>query len=309
LLRRQLLTGSSGQLVSFPTALVDVFASSGLLRFPLLIERGDLKKLELNAATDPLTGLYNRRLFQETFEKELNRAKRYSHPLSLVMLDLHRFKEVNDRHGHPRGDDVLRAVAATLRKSLRTSDSAFRLGGDEFALILPQTDLTQALEIAKRIGVVFSEVLHSLQISVDVSMDHGVATFAVDGDQADELIHIADERLYRLKHANRAKTSAESEPAPSDVEPPSGTPQETASTPEMPVYEAPSHSTATATPIESPQPEKSAPAEMPRPSEGSSAAAVSTSSSAALRVPPTDGQRIQPPTGYLVQRKAERVSM
>ena len=80
LLRRQLLSGSSGKEVSLQTALIDVFASSKLFRFPLLIERDDLKKLELNAATDPLTGLYNRRLFQETFEKELNRAKRYAHP-------------------------------------------------------------------------------------------------------------------------------------------------------------------------------------------------------------------------------------
>jgi len=75
--------------------------------------------------TDPLTGLYNRRLFAETFEKELNRARRYTQPLGLVTLDLHRFKEVNDKHGHPRGDEVLRAAAATLKKALRTSDSAF----------------------------------------------------------------------------------------------------------------------------------------------------------------------------------------
>src|SRR5256884_9344114 len=87
-----------------------------------------------NAVTDPLTGLYNRRLFGESFEKELNRARRYTQPLSLVILDLHRFKEVNDKHGHPRGDEVLRATAATLKKALRTSDSAFRIGGDEFAL-------------------------------------------------------------------------------------------------------------------------------------------------------------------------------
>jgi diguanylate cyclase (GGDEF)-like protein len=205
LLRQQSLSGSSGQPVSLQTALVDVFSSAGLFRFPILIEREDLKKLELSAVTDPLTGLHNRRLFQETFEKELNRARRYAHPLSLVTLDLHRFKEVNDQLGHPRGDDVLRAVASTLRKSLRTSDSAFRVGGDEFSLLLPQTDAAQAFALAKRISVVFSEVLQTLQISIQVTIDQGIATYSADGETVEQLIQIADERLYRLKHANHGK--------------------------------------------------------------------------------------------------------
>src|SRR5206468_9964729 len=162
---------------------------------------------ELNAVTDPLTGLYNRRLFAETFEKELNRARRYSQPLGLVTLDLHRFKEVNDKHGHPRGDDVLRAAAATLKKALRTSDSAFRIGGDEFALLLPQTDSAQALALCRRIETVFSEMLQPLQLAVTVAMDHGIAIFPQDAEQADQLIRIADERLYRLKHANHTKTA------------------------------------------------------------------------------------------------------
>jgi hypothetical protein len=88
--------------VSLKTALVDVLASSGWLRVPVLIEYDELKKLQLNAVTDPLTGLYNRRLFNEAFEKELNRARRYGLPLALVILDLHRFKEVNDRHDRRR---------------------------------------------------------------------------------------------------------------------------------------------------------------------------------------------------------------
>ena len=87
LLRQQTLSGSSGQAVPLQTALVDVFTTSGLFRFPLLVERDNLKKLELSAVTDALTGLHNRRLFQETFEKELNRARRYALPLSLVTLD------------------------------------------------------------------------------------------------------------------------------------------------------------------------------------------------------------------------------
>src|ERR1700704_6227218 len=230
LARRRELTDLVGRQVSLKTALTDVLSSSGLLRVPILIEYDELKRLELNAVTDPLTGLYNRRLFAETFEKELNRARRYGQPLGLVTLDLHRFKEVNDKHGHPRGDDVLRAAAATLKKALRTSDYAFRIGGDEFALLLPQTDASQALALARRVETVFAEVLQPLQLTVGVSMDHGAANFPQDAEQADQLIRIADERLYRLKHTNHSRKGngssrtdtpdAQEEPPAASVPPP-----------------------------------------------------------------------------------------
>ena len=194
LTRRRELSDRAERPVSLKTALMDVLTTSGFLRVPIIIEYDELKRLQLNAVTDPLTDLYNRRLFNETFEKELNRARRYGQPLGLVILDLHRFKEVNDKHGHPRGDDVLRAAAATLKRSLRTSDSAFRIGGDEFALILPQTDAPQALALGRRVQTVFAEVLQPLELGVSVSMDHGVANFPQDADSAEQLIRIADER-------------------------------------------------------------------------------------------------------------------
>ena len=204
--RRRALTDPAGRQIALKAALLDVLATSGVLRVPIMMEYEDLKKIELNAVTDPLTGLYNRRLFGESFEKELNRARRYTQPLSLVILDLHRFKEVNDKHGHPRGDEVLRATAATLKKALRTSDSAFRIGGDEFALLLPQTDSQQALALSRRVEAVFAEMLQPLQLEVAVSMDHGIAIFPQDAEQSDQLIRIADERLYRQKHENHRKT-------------------------------------------------------------------------------------------------------
>ncbi len=218
LARRRVLTDQAGRPVALKAVLLDVLASFGFLRMPIIIEYEDLKKLEVNAVTDPLTGLYNRRLFGESFEKELNRARRYAQPLSLAILDLHRFKEVNDRHGHPRGDEVLRVTAATLKKALRTSDSAFRIGGDEFALLLPQTDLQQALALSRRVETVLAEMLHPLQLEVTVTMDHGIAIFPQDAEQADQLIRIADERLYRQKHDNHRKTvdsASRIEPAPS----------------------------------------------------------------------------------------------
>src|SRR5271163_3435529 len=210
LTRRRELSENLGRQISLKTALMDVLTSAGLFRVPILIEYDELKKLQLNAVTDPLTGLYNRRLFGESFEKELNRARRYGQPLGLVILDLHRFKEVNDTHGHPRGDEVLRAAAATLKNALRTSDSAFRIGGDEFALLLPQTDAPQAMALSRRVEMIFAENLKTLQLTVGVNMDHGVANFPQDGEHADQLIRVADERLYRLKHASHGRSSGSS---------------------------------------------------------------------------------------------------
>jgi diguanylate cyclase (GGDEF)-like protein len=290
LLRRRELSEHLGRQISLKTALMDVLTSAGLFRVPILIEYDELKKLQLNAVTDPLTGLYNRRLFSESFEKELNRARRYGSPLGLVILDLHRFKEVNDKHGHPRGDEVLRAVAATLKKALRTSDSAFRIGGDEFALLLPQADAAQALALSRRIGAVFAESIAHFQMGVSVSMDHGVATFPQDGDQADQLIHLADERLYRLKHANHGKPSA----GGSRTELASGAAPE----PSIPPTTERQSSAPRTIPFESKRP--------PEKSDSALATAASTTaseiSSQALAVPP-------PARVYAIQRKAERVSM
>jgi diguanylate cyclase (GGDEF)-like protein len=288
--RRRELAGLLGRQVSLKTALIDVLSSAGFLRVPILIEYDDLKRLELNAVTDPLTGLYNRRLFAETFEKELNRARRYSQPLGLVTLDLHRFKEVNDKHGHPRGDDVLRAAAATLKKALRTSDSAFRIGGDEFALLLPQTDSVQALALSRRIETVFSDMLQPLQLSVTVAMDHGIAIFPQDAEQADQLIRIADERLYRLKHANHTKTANGS--ARTEVLPAAELPTSPASERAAPVAQPISIETGRAN-------------EKAESSVAEAAAAPSAAPSAAASpdiVP-------APSRVFAVQRKAERVSM
>src|SRR5881275_2600832 len=202
--RRRALTDQAGRPVVLKAALMDVLATAGMIRVPVILEYEELKKLELNAVTDPLTGLYNRRLFSESFEKELNRARRYTQPLSLVILDLHRFKEVNDKHGHPRGDEVLRATAATLKKALRSSDSAFRIGGDEFALLLPQTDAQQALALSRRVEAVFVEILQPLQLQVAVSMDNGNAMIHADGNL--QLQRLEDLDKYRFDAAAERKS-------------------------------------------------------------------------------------------------------
>ena len=304
LTRRRELTDHLGRQVALKTALMDVLTSAGLFRVPIILEYDELKVLQVNAVTDPLTGLYNRRLFGEGFEKELNRARRYGLPLGLVMLDLHRFKEVNDKHGHPAGDEVLRAAAATLKKALRTSDSAFRIGGDEFAVLLPQTDAEQALALSRRIETVFAETLQSLPLSVNVNMDHGVATFPQDGEQADQLIRVADERLYRLKHANHRKLGN------------GGTKPVAAATPAL----GPTATTATAAPPEpaaapAPPTERNGTATKPisiesrrTPEKPETTMAAAASASAAEI---SSSQPTPPPSQhvYTMQRKAERVSM
>jgi diguanylate cyclase (GGDEF)-like protein len=203
-----------GSPVSFKRALMDVLISSESLRVPILIEYEELKKLQINAATDPLTGLYNRRLFEEYFDKELNRSARYNHRLGLVVFDMHVFKQINDRYGHPRGDQLLRAAADTLRESLRTSDYAFRIGGDEFALLLPQTDSEQAMALAKRLRTAFSEQIEPMRLGVAVGLDYGVAVYPEDGGQKEALLGVADERLYQWKTYRRPGRPPEQAPEP-----------------------------------------------------------------------------------------------
>ncbi|MBZ5539477.1 MAG: GGDEF domain-containing protein [Acidobacteriia bacterium] len=276
-----------GRPVSLKTALMEALSTAGLIRVPVVIEYDELKKLQLNAVTDPLTGLYNRRLFSESLEKEMTRAKRYEHPVTLVILDLHRFKEVNDMHGHPKGDEVLRAAAATLRKAMRSSDSAFRIGGDEFALILPQTDAAQALALSRRIETVFAEAVRPLQLSVRVSMDHGISTCPQDGDQGDVLIRVADERLYQLKHANHLRgATAEAQPAAAVHERPA--PERAAPAPKTISIESKKAAEKTEAPFvtELPIPDISA-AGIPAAGPGAAAPALS----------------------YSMQRKGERVTM
>jgi diguanylate cyclase (GGDEF)-like protein len=278
LTRRREFSDALGRPASLKTVLMDVLSTAGLVRVPVILEYDELKKIQRNAVTDPLTGLYNRRLFAESFEKELNRARRYGLPLGIVILDLHRFKEVNDKYGHPRGDEVLRAAATTLQKALRTSDSAFRIGGDEFAVLLPQTDAAQAIALSRRIEAVFAETLRPVQLAFVVTMDHGIATFPQDGDQADQLIHVADERLYRFKHANHARGASE------------------VPRPTTPIVEPP---------VAAPPPISISSVRIPDAVSPDFATATSVTAGALSEQAPSP----QSPASYAVQRKAERVSM
>jgi diguanylate cyclase (GGDEF)-like protein len=199
LTRRRELTESLGRPVSLKTAMVDVLATTNFFRVPILMEYEEFKKLQVNAATDALTGLYNRRLFDEYSEKELNRANRYNQQLAFVILDVHKLKEVNDRRGHLLGDQILQLAATTLRKTMRASDFAFRIGGDEFALLLPETDPEQASTLCRRIRAQYENDIREMKLDLGVTLDFGIAVHPQDGDSKRTLLGLADKRLYELK--------------------------------------------------------------------------------------------------------------
>lgn len=217
--RRQEISDRLGRRISLKTAIVDVLASTNILRVPILVEFDEFKKLQVNAATDSLTGLYNRRLFDEYCDKELIRAKRYGQQLAIVILDMHKLKEVNDRYGHLDGDRILQVIAATLRKTLRASDFAFRIGGDEFALLLPLTDPEQALTLCNRVRSQYEMDLEPLYRNAGVTVDFGIAVHPQDGDQKSDLLRIADRRLYDLKHSTREGARVTTMPAQHEAAP------------------------------------------------------------------------------------------
>ncbi|MGC2282972.1 MAG: diguanylate cyclase [Candidatus Acidiferrales bacterium] len=277
LVRRRELAENLGQRVSLKTAMVDVLASTKFLRVPILMEYEDFKKLQVNAATDALTGLYNRRLFDEYLDKELNRAKRYGQQLAVVILDLHKLKEVNDRHGHLQGDQALQLAAATLRKTLRASDFAFRIGGDEFALLLPQTDPEQAITLCRRVRTQYETDIHPLKMEVDVTLDFGVAVHPQDGDQKSALLGLADQRLYQLKNLSRTAPRV----IPLETRPS----RESSSAAAQPPREAPTRTQAGTTPT---------------------APSVPLRGASVPQEPPTE---FRPPVAHAEARKWERVSL
>jgi diguanylate cyclase (GGDEF)-like protein len=199
LARQREFSEALGRHIAMKTALVDVLGATHFMRVPVMLEYDEYKKLQSYAASDALTGLYNRRHFDETCDRELTRSKRYNQPLAVVMFDLRHLKEVNDQYGHPKGDDVLRLAANNLGKTLRASDFAFRIGGDEFALLLPQTDPEQAATLCRRVRANFETEVAPLQMKIAVTLDFGIAVHPRDADTKESLIDAADKQLYALR--------------------------------------------------------------------------------------------------------------
>ena len=162
------------------------------------------ERLKSLASTDALTGLKNRRAFEERLDKELSRSRRHGHPLSLILLDIDHFKSYNDTYGHPKGDEILRLVGRTLSRAMRETDFATRYGGEEFAILLPDTDREGAQHLAERLR-------HTIESAKwpdrEITASVGVASYGERASTAEQLIDQADRALYRSKEQGRNRVT------------------------------------------------------------------------------------------------------
>jgi diguanylate cyclase (GGDEF)-like protein len=163
------------------------------------------ERLQKMTFTDEMTGIFNYRFVKKQLEIEVQRAHRYEKPLSLCIIDIDRFKEINDRHGHPVGDAVLKEIAKILTQSTRSVDFVGRYAGDEFVIIFPDTQLQDAVRLCERIRKTISEQsLDAHGKSVQVTLSMGLADFDLKKrSTADALLEAADLRLYQAKRAGR----------------------------------------------------------------------------------------------------------
>lgn len=169
------------------------------LRRQLAEKQGHSQILRNLAMVDPLTGLYNRRFAEQRLAAEVARSSRRGHPLTVLVLDLNNFKQVNDVHGHMAGDLVLQEFGSRLNKLIRGSDMAVRMGGDEFLVILPECRLEQVDLVLERLGS-FEVEWHGKRIPITFSA--GWKEYKL-GDQPEELLAGADEALYADKRATK----------------------------------------------------------------------------------------------------------
>jgi len=156
------------------------------------------------AITDGLTGLRNHRAFQESLMNLVQMAERYGQPLSLIMLDIDHFKQFNDRFGHPAGDELLRQVASVLRQSARAYDVIARYGGEEFAILLPNTDLQEAIRVAERLRQQIAAIQNR---HMPITASFGVASYR-HGSAPATLLYEADNALYEAKRRGRNRVHA-----------------------------------------------------------------------------------------------------
>lgn len=166
------------------------------------------QKMETLATTDGLTGLNNHRTFQELLAKEVERARRYGRPLSLLLMDIDHFKKFNDTYGHPVGDLVLKEISKCIRQSIRTNDIAARYGGEEFTVIIPESGPEGAMVIAERIRrTVEQHVIMSLDNQLHVTISLGCSSMPLVATAQQPLIDAADKALYFSKEHGRNRAT------------------------------------------------------------------------------------------------------
>jgi two-component system, sensor histidine kinase LadS len=189
--------------------LIDATVLALALAYQFRVGQQEKFQAERMAKVDPLTGLNNRRAFYQITKPVWSTALRKRREASVIMLDIDRFKQVNDKHGHACGDEVLIAVAAILAKSARDGDVQARWGGEEFILFLPETNLEEAVTMAERLRLAISELRIPYQSEmISFTASFGVAQKTASDVALDELISVADECLYRSKRDGRNRVSS-----------------------------------------------------------------------------------------------------
>ncbi len=167
---------------------------------------GLYEEIRLQAITDELTGLYNRRYFMKRLQQEIIRSLRYQHSLSLLIVDIDYFKHFNDTYGHPAGDELLQQLGKLFRDMIRKSDFAARYGGEEFAVVLPETSGDMASALAKRICTAVSQFpfrYGGFERQGRITISGGMAVFPFDSQNVEGLIQKADQALYQAKATGR----------------------------------------------------------------------------------------------------------
>lgn len=187
------------------------FAVLWRLRSSLQFLDSTQRELMEQANIDDLTKIANRRFFMLHSGQELERSLRYERPLSLLIYDVDHFKHINDRCGHDTGDTVLKALTQAIQDELRTTDLQARIGGEEFAVLLPETALDKAIEVAERLRARVEKMTYATmeKRGAPITISVGVAAYAYESETLDELIARADRALYRAKAGGRNRVCAD----------------------------------------------------------------------------------------------------
>ncbi|MCZ6818852.1 MAG: sensor domain-containing diguanylate cyclase, partial [Calditrichaeota bacterium] len=194
----------------YSLAEIDIFTTLTNFLAVALSNARIYKEMERISLTDPLTGLFNRRYFDNYLDTEIARAKRFEHPLSLVMLDVDHFKNYNDQLGHLNGDHLLVSLAEVLTGTVRRSDIVARYGGEEFCIILPEIARDGALVFSERLrNTISAHPFRKREVQPDghVSISIGTATYPDDAQASNDLVEKADKAMYQAKNNGRNRVA------------------------------------------------------------------------------------------------------
>jgi diguanylate cyclase (GGDEF)-like protein len=205
LLHRKTLAQRLGRNLDLTAALCDYLRfSTSLLNHPRLIDAGHFEEMLEGSINDKLTGLFNRRYFDEIFSQQVALAERYRNDFTILFLDIDDFKELNDTYGHLAGDRALAAVAQIIAREKRTSDVAARFGGEEFVVLMPHTDNISGFVFAERLRLEIEAMRIPFEdVTLNLTVSGGIASFPLNTENPRQLVQLADSAVYLAKGAGK----------------------------------------------------------------------------------------------------------